>query len=110
MRVRRPGDSIVHPFAFAPYGDDTRTAQIREMSGDLRLRLAEDLHEIADAELPLGHQIQQTQTGAIAEGPKEGDAVLHKVSIRNRAFRVMKAMNEPDGHYWVTDVRRRASQ
>lgn len=41
------------------------------MAGDLRLRMAKNLHEVADAELLLADQVQEPQTRVVAERLEE---------------------------------------
>jgi len=64
--VRWHGDAIVHPLAFAPCGDDASVSQVREVAGNLRLRVAQYLHEVTDAKFLLSHEIQQTKAGVIS--------------------------------------------
>jgi len=41
------------------------------MPGDLRLRCAQNLYEVADAEFLLPHQIEQPESCCVTESPKE---------------------------------------
>ena len=61
----------MHPLALAASSDDTGAAQISEMAGDLGLALAEDFDKVADADLALVHQVQQSQTSGIRESGEE---------------------------------------
>jgi 2-polyprenyl-3-methyl-5-hydroxy-6-metoxy-1,4-benzoquinol methylase len=65
--VRRHGDAIVHPSAFAPRGDDSIAAKVSEVPGDLRLGTAKNLHEVADTNLLLAHKVQEPETGVVTE-------------------------------------------
>ena len=69
--VRRHDDAIVHPLAFPPGRDDPGAAEVRQMPGNLRLRTAEDLHEVADTNLLVAHQVQQPEPRVVAESLKE---------------------------------------
>jgi hypothetical protein len=59
--ISRSLDSVVHPLTLSPRLYDPGTAQVGKMPGDLRLALLENLHEVADADLPAIHKIQQPQ-------------------------------------------------
>ena len=77
-------DPVVHPFALAPRRHHARPPQIRKMPGDLRLALSQDLNEVADADLPSVHQVQQPQPGAIGERrEKQGKVVYFRGTIHN---------------------------
>lgn len=69
--VRRHDDLVMHPLAFAASCHDPGFAEISEVPGNLRLRLIEDLDEVADANLLLSHKVQQPEAGCIAECLKE---------------------------------------
>ncbi len=59
--VGRHNNSVVHPFAFTAGRHDPRPPQIRKMPRNLGLALPKYLDEIANANLPSGHQVQQPQ-------------------------------------------------
>ena len=65
--VRRHNNPVVHPFAFASGLYDSGTAKIGQMPGYFGLSLLQDLHEIADADLLLSHQIEQAKSSVVAE-------------------------------------------
>ena len=69
--VRRHDDPVVHPLAFAPRRDDSRAAQVGQMPGNLRLRTAKNLHEVADANLLIAHEVQQPEPGVVSERLEE---------------------------------------
>ena len=50
--------SIVHPFAFTSRSNDPGAAKIRKMARDLRLAYAKDFDDVADANLPVGDEVQ----------------------------------------------------
>jgi hypothetical protein len=41
------------------------------MSGDLRLGCVQDFNEVADAHLLFSHEVEQAETGVVAERLKE---------------------------------------
>src|SRR5712691_10812289 len=85
LRIGRTNDAVVHPFPLAPGSNDSRAAKVSEMTRDFWLRLVENFHEITNAELPFGHQVQQAQPGAISERLKQSDGIiLHRFSIHSR--------------------------
>ena len=47
--VLRHDDFVMHPFSFAPSGDNAGAPQIGKMARNLGLALSKDLHEIANA-------------------------------------------------------------
>jgi hypothetical protein len=61
----------VHPFAITTGRNDARIPQVCQMSGNLWLRLPENLHEIADTQFLISHQIQESQPGVVPERLKE---------------------------------------
>ena len=65
--VRRRHDVIVHPFAFASCGYDARAAQVRQVARNLWLRTAKDLHEVADTDFPIGHEIQEPEPRVVSQ-------------------------------------------
>jgi hypothetical protein len=74
----------MHPLALAPCGDDANLAQIGEMPGNLRLRRADDLREVADTDLLPGDQIEKPQAGRVAERAKKlvkGRVLFHTSSL-----------------------------
>lgn len=54
-------EAIVHPLALASRRNDSRAAKVGKMARNLRLADAKDFDEIADANLPVRNQIQQTK-------------------------------------------------
>jgi hypothetical protein len=88
-------ESIVHPFAFTSRHSDAGAPEIGKMARDLRLTDAQDLDEIADANLAVGDQIQQAQprrVGQRAEQQVEGGVVLclaHKRQYNTSALTYM---------------------
>ena len=79
--LRRHDDAVVHPLAVAPGRNDAGMAQIREMPGNLRLRPAQNLHEVADANLLLSHQVEQPETRVVSERLKEPLAYRRLLSL-----------------------------
>jgi len=75
-RMRRDNDFVVHPLTLPSRSHDAGPPQIRQMPRNLGLALSEDLDEIADANLPPIHQIEQPQAGAIGEGRKQQRQVI----------------------------------
>lgn len=69
--VRRHDDAVVHPLALTPGRDDAGIPQICEMAGDFWLRHAENLHEVADADFLLAHQVEEPETRVVAKCLKE---------------------------------------
>jgi len=70
-RIARRNETVVHPPPLAPRGDDARAAEIRQVTRDFWLAHPEDLHKVADANLLVGHQVEETQPRAIGQGAKE---------------------------------------
>lgn len=69
--VARRKETIVHPPPLAPRGDDARTAEIRQVTGDLWLADPEDLHKIANANFLVGDEVEETKPRAIGQDAKE---------------------------------------
>ena len=65
--MRGPLDAIVHPLPFTSRRNNPGTTQVSEMARDLWLALAQNFHEVAHADLPPIHQIEQAQTRAIGK-------------------------------------------
>jgi len=61
----------VHPSPLAPSGDDSRAAEIRQVTRDFWLADPEDLHKIANANFLVGDEIEQPKPRAIGQGAKE---------------------------------------
>lgn len=61
----------MHPLSIPASGDDTGAPQISKMPGDLGLRPAEDLDEVADADLLISHQVQDSEPGRVTQSPEE---------------------------------------
>jgi hypothetical protein len=68
-------DAIVHPLAFAASVDDACAAEVGEVAGDLGLGLLEDFDEVADADLAVIHEVEQTEAGGVGEGCEEEDRI-----------------------------------
>ena len=66
-----PVDAVVHPLAFPARTDNSCVSQIREVPGDLRLPLLQNLDEIADTDLLAIHEIKQPETGWVGQGGEE---------------------------------------
>ena len=61
----------MHPPALTSRGDDSRPAEIRQVPGDFWLAHPQDIHQVADANLLVGDQIEKTKPRAIGQGAKE---------------------------------------
>jgi SAM-dependent methyltransferase len=61
----------VHPLAITPSGHNSGVPQIRQVPGNLRLRLIQDLNEIANADFLVSHQVQEPQPGIVSKCLKE---------------------------------------
>jgi len=59
-------EAIVHPLAFAACADEACAAQVGEVARDLGLALAQHIDEIADADLAVIDEIEQTETRGVA--------------------------------------------
>jgi len=64
-------DAVVHPLPFAAGGDDAGVAEVGEVAGDFGLALLEDFDEVADADFPACHEVEETQAGGVGEGCEE---------------------------------------
>ena len=69
--VIRQCDAIVHPGSLAAHLDYTCAAKIGEVPGDLWLWLFENFDEVADADLLVRNQIQQSQSRGVRQRAKE---------------------------------------
>lgn len=58
---------VVHPLAFAARRNDSSFAQVRQMARYLRLGRVQHFHEVANANLLFGHQIQKSQSRAVGQ-------------------------------------------
>jgi hypothetical protein len=69
----------VDPEAIPAIGDQTHTAQLRQVPGDVGLRRTEGLRELAHAELiVLEHQHEATQSGGMSQRGEQGlGAYMH---------------------------------
>lgn len=74
--IHRRDDFVVHPLALAARDHDAGAAQVSEVAGDFGLALPEYLDEIADADFPSLHEVEQPQAGAVGEGGKEQSQVV----------------------------------
>ena len=61
----------MHPLPFPACGDDPSTAEVGEVPGNLRLALAENLDEVADADLAAVHQVEEAQARAVGQRGEE---------------------------------------
>ena len=61
----------MHPASLAPRGNQAGTAKIGQMTRDFRLAQPQDIHKVADANFPVGDEVEQAEAGAIGEGAKE---------------------------------------
>jgi hypothetical protein len=61
----------VHPLPLAPRRDDASAAEVSQMSGNLGLRAAQNLHKITDTDLLISHEIQKPETGVVTESLEE---------------------------------------
>jgi len=61
--IRGWGERIVNHFAGTTGFDQTRPAQVGKVPGDFRLWNLQDALELANAVLPLGEEVQQSQAG-----------------------------------------------
>jgi hypothetical protein len=73
--MRWRNDSVVHPLALAARGNDAGTLQIGQMARNLRLWRTKDFDEVADADFPLAHQVEESKAGFIAQSLKESRKV-----------------------------------
>ena len=73
--VRRHDYAVVHPFAFAPRGNNTGITQVRKMPRYLGLRRVENLDKKADTDFAIAHQVQQAQPGRVTECLKEAGKI-----------------------------------
>lgn len=69
--IRRHRNAIVHPLAVSPGIHDPGAAKIGQVPGYFGLPLPQDLDQVADADLPLSHQVQQAEARIVAQGLKE---------------------------------------
>ena len=69
--VGRHHDAVVHPLAITPSGHNAGVPQIRQVPGNLRLGLIQDLDEIANADFLVSHEVQKPQAGIVAKCLKE---------------------------------------
>ena len=67
----RDEQAVVHPASLAPSRHDAGAPQIGEVARDFRLADPEDLYKIADADFPVGNEVQQTQPRWVGEGAKQ---------------------------------------
>jgi hypothetical protein len=79
---RKPID---HPVGFLPGFDQAMSPKISQVLGDFHLRLSENLLKVANAEFTVAEQVQDSQTGQIAQTLVDFNEV-HKLSnIRPRS-------------------------
>ncbi len=70
-RILRSTKPIMHPSSLAARRNDAGFSQIGKVAGDFRLADAQDVYKIADADFPVGDQIEQAQARAIGQSAKE---------------------------------------
>ena len=75
----------MHPLALAARLDDPCAAQVGQVAGDFGLWLIEYFDEVADAKLPVAHQVEQAQAGGVFQGLEEA---LQVAARRVGAWRV----------------------
>lgn len=64
-------DPVVHPLSIPSRRNDSGAAQICKVTRDLRLRLIQNLDEVADANFLIAHQVEQPEASIVAECLKE---------------------------------------
>jgi hypothetical protein len=64
-------ESVVHPLALASRGHNAGPAEVGQMAGNLRLADAKDLDEIADADLFIRDEVQQTEACGVRQCAEE---------------------------------------
>jgi hypothetical protein len=64
-------DAVVHPLAVPSGGNDPRAAKISQMSGNLGLTLPQNLHEVADTDLLISHQVKQAKARIVSQRLKK---------------------------------------
>lgn len=69
--VAMPGEPVMHPFAVALHLHQTGLPQPGQMARDLGLIEPQGAVKIADTDLALGQQVQETQADGIRERLKE---------------------------------------
>ena len=74
--VREP---VVDEARFALFGDQARVLEQPQVPGHARLRDAEDAGELGDVEAILREHAQQPQPRGVAEQPKQGGCLLHRI-------------------------------
>ncbi len=84
--VRRHRDPVVHPLAITTSRDDAGAPKICQMPGDLRLRTAQDLNEVADADLLISHQVKDSEPGLIAQSLEEALQIELRSLCHNDIF------------------------
>jgi arsenite methyltransferase len=90
--VRRHDDAVMHPLPLASSRHYFSTAKIREVPGDLWLRLAKDFDKVADTDFLLSHEVQETQASVVAQSLKE-------------AFQAESLLRHAPNIFALTDVR-----
>jgi len=61
----------VHPAPLPPRSHNACLSEIGQVARDFRLADAQNLHKIADANFPVGDEIEQAQASAIGQCAKE---------------------------------------
>ena len=61
----------MHPSSLPPRRHHSGFSQVGQVAGDLWLADAQDLHKIANANFPVGDEIEQAQSRAIGQGAEE---------------------------------------
>jgi hypothetical protein len=63
--------AVVHPAPLAAHGDDTCSAEIGKVTRDFWLPEPENIDEIANANFPVGDEVQKAKPCGIGQGAKE---------------------------------------
>lgn len=71
VRIRWIYDSIVHPLAFAPRANDTRSPQISQMPRYFGLTLSEYLNKETHAHFVVSDKVEQAQTRLVSQSAKQ---------------------------------------
>ena len=61
FNVWRDDDSIVHPLALPSRRDDAGTAEVRQMTGNLRLWRSKNFDEVANANLLVAYEVEEAE-------------------------------------------------
>ena len=78
QRARRFRQPVMHPEPFLAADHQSPFPEIRQVAGNRGLRQVEGLVQMADADLPVGQQVQQPQPHRIGERLEELDRVIQR--------------------------------